>query len=123
MLFGLIEIYLLESLCRHCLLYLLFYRLFYTIILVSVHHIFNFSDTLRSEYYLTENFCKYHFLVGLLLQQVKLSLNELSIMRKIAITTLRDLLAKHELDDRYRDKVRISIYSGLIITCLYNNII
>lgn len=44
-------------------------------------------------------------MVGLLLQEVKMSLNEVPQIRKIAISTLRDLLAKHELDDRYQNKV------------------
>lgn len=58
-----------------------------------------------SEYRLSQDFCKHHFLVGLLLQEVKTSLNEVVQIRKVAIVTLRDLLAKHELDDRYRNKV------------------
>lgn len=68
------------------------------------------------EYYLSEEFCKQHFLVGLLLQEVKVSLNEVFQIRRIAITTLRDLLAKHELDDRYQSKVRgcTSLNSKLI---------
>ena len=60
------------------------------------------------EYCLTDNFCKHHFLVGLLLQEVKISLNEIVQVRKIALSTLRDLLAKHELDDRYQNQVSIS---------------
>lgn len=58
-----------------------------------------------NEYCLSEDFCKHHFLVGLLLQEIKISLNEIMQIRKVAITTLRDLLAKHELDDRYQNKV------------------
>lgn len=60
---------------------------------------------LMNEYCLTEEFCKYHFLVGLLMQEVRTSLNEIVQIRKVAIGTLRDLLAKHELDDRYQNKV------------------
>jgi hypothetical protein len=58
-----------------------------------------------SEYCLSEEFCKRHFLVGLLLQEVRTSLNEVFQIRKVAVSTLRDLLAKHELDDRYQHKV------------------
>lgn len=39
--------------------------------------------------------------------EVKSTLNEVIPIRKIAIVALRDLLAKHELDDRYQNKVRI----------------
>lgn len=59
-----------------------------------------------NEYCLTEEFCKHHFLVGLLMQEVRTSLNEIVQIRKVAIGTLRDLMAKHELDDRYQNKVR-----------------
>lgn len=61
---------------------------------------------LMNEYCLTEEFCKHHFLAGLLMQEVRTSLNEIVQIRKVAIGTLRDLMAKHELDDRYQNKVR-----------------
>lgn len=60
-------------------------------------------DYLR-EFTLSEEFCRYHFIVGLLLQEIKTSLNEVTHIRKIALGTLRDLTAKHELDDRYQNK-------------------
>lgn len=63
-----------------------------------------------NEYSLSEEFCKQHFLVGLLLQEVRTSLNEVFQIRKVAVSTLRDLLAKHELDDRYQNKVILSFY-------------
>lgn len=59
---------------------------------------------------MSEDFCKHHFLVGLLMQEVKTSLNEIVQIRKVAIATLRDLMAKHELDDRYQNKVHFSLY-------------
>jgi len=62
---------------------------------------------LMNEYCLTEEFCKHHFLAGLLIQEVRTSLNEIAQIRKVAISTLRDLMAKHELDDRYQNKVDI----------------
>lgn len=68
------------------------------------------SEPTNDDYYLSENFCKYHFLVGLLLQQVKVSLDETVPLRKVAVSILRDLLAKHELDDRYQINVRIYIF-------------
>lgn len=70
------------------------------------------------EYYLSEEFCKQHFLVGLLLQEVKVSLNEVFQIRRIAITTLRDLLAKHELDDRYQSKGQMARIAAIYVPWL-----
>lgn len=39
------------------------------------------------------------------MQEVRTSLNEILQIRKVAIATLRDLMAKHELDERYQNKV------------------
>lgn len=76
----------------------------------------------RSDYVdgfcLSEEFCKQHFLVGLLLQEVRTSLNEVSQIRKIAISTLRDLLAKHELDDRYQNKGQMARISAIYLPWL-----
>ncbi|XP_058808456.1 dedicator of cytokinesis protein 9 isoform X2 [Phymastichus coffea] len=73
------------------------------------------SEPVNDDYYLSENFCKYHFLVGLLLQQVKVSLDETVPLRKVAVSILRDLLAKHELDDRYQINGRMSRIASLYI--------
>jgi len=62
---------------------------------------------LKHDYTLTEDFVKNHFLVGLLLTEVKSALNEIQDIRKFAIMTLRNLLAKHSVDDRYASKVCI----------------
>lgn len=56
------------------------------------------------EFTLSEEFCKHHFIVGLLLQEIKTSLNEITHIRKIALNILKNLIAKHELDDRYKSK-------------------
>ncbi|XP_063975168.1 dedicator of cytokinesis protein 9 isoform X2 [Diachasmimorpha longicaudata] len=76
------------------------------------------TKDLLLEYYLSQEFCKHHFLVGLLLQEVKSSLNEIVQIRKIAIATLRDLLAKHELDDRYENKGQMSRIAAIYIPWL-----
>ncbi|XP_057325530.1 dedicator of cytokinesis protein 9 isoform X3 [Microplitis mediator] len=76
------------------------------------------SKDLMLEYCLSQDFCKYHFLVGLLLQEVKSSLNEVVQIRKVAIATLRDLLAKHELDDRYQNKGQLSRIAAIYIPWL-----
>ncbi|XP_066583188.1 dedicator of cytokinesis protein 9 isoform X2 [Prorops nasuta] len=72
------------------------------------------SKDVMNEYCLSEDFCKLHFLAGLLMQEVKTSLNEVFQIRKVAIATLRDLMAKHELDDRYQNKGQLSR-----IACIY----
>jgi len=70
-------------------------------------HMFCWTTDLKHDYILTEDFVKNHFLVGLLLTEVKTALNEIQDIRKFAITTLRNLLAKHSVDDRYSSKVFI----------------
>lgn len=60
---------------------------------------------LLSDFIVCEDFCRYHYLVGLLLQEVRTALNHVVHTRRVAIAVLRDLLAKHELDDRYQSKV------------------
>ncbi|XP_015607279.1 dedicator of cytokinesis protein 9 isoform X3 [Cephus cinctus] len=75
-------------------------------------------DDLMNEYCLSEEFCKHHFLVGLLLQEVKMSLNEIVQIRKVAVATLRDLMAKHELDDRYQNKGQLSRIASIYIPWL-----
>ncbi|GJQ82839.1 hypothetical protein Trydic_g13541 [Trypoxylus dichotomus] len=62
----------------------------------------NRSPDFLQEFCLSEDFCRHHFIVALLLQEVKTSLSEIPHVRRIAVGTLRDLLAKHELDDRYQ---------------------
>lgn len=64
----------------------------------------NRSPDNSEELILSKEFCKHHFLVGILLQEVKTSLNEVMHIRRIALNTLRNLIAKHELDDRYQHK-------------------
>lgn len=76
------------------------------------------SRDLINEYCLSEDFCKHHFLVGLLMQEVKTSLNEIVQIRKVAIATLRDLMAKHELDDRYQNKGQLSRIASIYIPWL-----
>lgn len=59
-----------------------------------------------SEFIVCEDFCRFHFLVGLLLQEVRTALNQVVHTRRVAISVLRDILAKHELDDRFQSKVK-----------------
>lgn len=60
---------------------------------------------LQLDYSLTDDFCKNHFLVGLLLREVSAALQEFREIRQIAIQVLKSLMIKHTFDDRYTSKV------------------
>ncbi|XP_049532929.1 dedicator of cytokinesis protein 11 isoform X2 [Anopheles darlingi] len=64
----------------------------------------NRAADLLLQFCLSEEYCRQHFLVGILLQEVKSSLNEVSHTRRLGLITLKELLAKHDLDDRYQHK-------------------
>uniref|UniRef100_A0A673HXR1 Dedicator of cytokinesis protein 9-like n=1 Tax=Sinocyclocheilus rhinocerous TaxID=307959 RepID=A0A673HXR1_9TELE len=68
-------------------------------ILVSV----SLSD-LQLDYSLTDDFCKHHFLVGLLLREVGGAVQECRDIRQIAVQVLKNLMIKHAFDDRYSSK-------------------
>ncbi|CAH1780654.1 unnamed protein product, partial [Owenia fusiformis] len=80
---------------------------------------------MKHDYTLSEEFRKNHFLVGLLLHEEKMALNELnSQIRRCAISVLRNLLAKHAFDPRYQEKSKqariASLYLPLITILLEN---
>ncbi|XP_054829129.1 dedicator of cytokinesis protein 9 isoform X2 [Eublepharis macularius] len=56
---------------------------------------------LQFDYCLSDEFCKHHFLVGLLLREVGNALQEFRDIRQIAIGVLKNLMIKHSFDDRY----------------------
>uniref|UniRef100_A0A8D2Q8L4 Dedicator of cytokinesis 9 n=1 Tax=Varanus komodoensis TaxID=61221 RepID=A0A8D2Q8L4_VARKO len=56
---------------------------------------------LQLDYSLSDEFCKHHFLVGLLLREVGNALQEFKDIRQIAISVLKNLMIKHSFDDRY----------------------
>ena len=60
-------------------------------------------------YQLTEEFCQNHFLTGLLLREVGMALHDVTEVRQHGIKVLRNLLAKHSMDDRYSSKVGLSV--------------
>ncbi|XP_036396561.1 dedicator of cytokinesis protein 9-like [Megalops cyprinoides] len=62
-----------------------------------------FQD-LQLDYSLTDDFCRNHFLVGLLLREVGGALQEFREIRQIAIQVLKNLMIKHTFDDRYTSK-------------------
>uniref|UniRef100_A0A9J7ZTL4 Dedicator of cytokinesis 10 n=1 Tax=Cyprinus carpio carpio TaxID=630221 RepID=A0A9J7ZTL4_CYPCA len=66
------------------------------------------------EYSLTEEFCRKHFLTGLLLRELGLALQDEQDLRHLALACLKNLMAKHSLDSRYEKQARIaSLYLPL----------
>nr|XP_033803485.1 dedicator of cytokinesis protein 9 isoform X4 [Geotrypetes seraphini] len=59
---------------------------------------------LQLDFSLTDEFCKNHFVVGLLLREVGNALQEFRDARQIAISVLKNLMIKHSFDDRYSSK-------------------
>ncbi|XP_072114934.1 dedicator of cytokinesis protein 9-like isoform X4 [Mobula birostris] len=59
---------------------------------------------LQFDFTLTDDFCKNHFLVGLLLREVGSALQEYRDVRQMAISVLKSLMIKHTFDDRYMSK-------------------
>nr|XP_056718161.1 dedicator of cytokinesis protein 9 isoform X3 [Euleptes europaea] len=59
---------------------------------------------LQLDYSLSDEFCKHHFLVGLLLREVGNALQEFRDIRQIAISVLKNLMIKHSFDDRYASR-------------------
>lgn len=53
------------------------------------------------EFSLTEEYCRNHFLVGLLLREVAEALQQGPEVRQLAVGVLKNLLIKHAMDDRY----------------------
>lgn len=73
----------------------------------SLHGISALFSDLQLDYSLTDEFCKNHFLVGLLLREVGNALQEFREVRQIAISVLKNLMIKHSFDDRYASRVSI----------------
>uniref|UniRef100_A0A669R6E1 Dedicator of cytokinesis 9 n=1 Tax=Phasianus colchicus TaxID=9054 RepID=A0A669R6E1_PHACC len=74
----------------------------------SFHEISALFSDLQLDYSLTDEFCKNHFLVGLLLREVGNALQEFREVRQIAISVLKNLMIKHSFDDRYVHQARIA---------------
>ncbi|XP_074657465.1 dedicator of cytokinesis protein 9-like [Tubulanus polymorphus] len=81
-------------------------------------------EDLKHDYQLSEEYRCNHFLTGLLLDETRSALNELSDIRRFAIVVLRNILAKHSFDDRYSSKQHqsriASLYLPLISVILEN---
>uniref|UniRef100_A0A182JHE5 Dedicator of cytokinesis protein 9 n=1 Tax=Anopheles atroparvus TaxID=41427 RepID=A0A182JHE5_ANOAO len=78
----------------------------------------NRAPDLLQQFCLSEEYCRQHFLVGILLQEVKGSLNEVSHIRRMGLVTLKELLAKHDLDDRYQNKGQLGRLAMLYVPWL-----
>ncbi|XP_061394284.1 dedicator of cytokinesis protein 9 isoform X1 [Musca vetustissima] len=78
----------------------------------------NRPPEMMQHFNLTEEFCRQHFLSGLLLQELKSSLNEIGHVRRHALKVLKNLLAKHELDDRYQNRGQLSRIALLYVPWL-----
>lgn len=70
------------------------------------------------QFCLSEVFCRQHFLAGLLIQEVKSSLNEVSHIRRLALGIMKDIMAKHDLDDRYQGKGQLNRIAMLYVPWL-----
>uniref|UniRef100_A0A8C5FDD0 Dedicator of cytokinesis 11 n=1 Tax=Gadus morhua TaxID=8049 RepID=A0A8C5FDD0_GADMO len=77
---------------------------------------------------LTEDYCRNHFLVGLLLREVASALQQQhsAEVRQVAVATLKNLLVKHAADDRYtiykNQQARICLLYLPLVELLYQNL-
>lgn len=68
--------------------------------------LFVYLSDFKSDFILSDLYRKSHYLTGVLLSQLCISLNETKELRKNSIYVFRNILCKHSYDPRYRDKVR-----------------
>ncbi|XP_077444428.1 dedicator of cytokinesis protein 11 isoform X2 [Stigmatopora argus] len=78
------------------------------------------------EFSLTEEYCRNHFLVGLLLRDVAAALQQGAEIRQLAVSTLKNLLIKHAVDDRYttfkNQQARICLLYLPLFELLFQNL-
>uniref|UniRef100_A0A667YGT6 Dedicator of cytokinesis 11 n=1 Tax=Myripristis murdjan TaxID=586833 RepID=A0A667YGT6_9TELE len=78
------------------------------------------------EFSLTEDYCRNHFLVGLLLREVAEALQQGPEVRQLAVAVLKNLLIKHAMDDRYtaykNQQARICLLYLPLLELLYQNL-
>lgn len=67
---------------------------------------------------LSDEFCRQHYLAGLLLQEVRCALVEVSPVRTLALGVLRDMVAKHDLDDRHQKRGQLERIAMLYVPWL-----
>ncbi|XP_069015259.1 dedicator of cytokinesis protein 11 isoform X1 [Embiotoca jacksoni] len=78
------------------------------------------------EFSLTEEYCRNHFLVGLLLREVAEAVQQGPEVRQLAVGVLKNLLIKHAMDDRYtafkNQQTRICLLYLPLYELLYQNL-
>ncbi|XP_054592286.1 dedicator of cytokinesis protein 11 isoform X2 [Nothobranchius furzeri] len=78
------------------------------------------------EFSLTEEYCRNHFLLGLLFREVAEALQRGSEVRQLAVSVLKNLLIKHAIDDRYtafkNQQARICMLYLPLYELLYQNL-
>ncbi|MGH0122700.1 UNVERIFIED_CONTAM: hypothetical protein FKN15_063557 [Acipenser sinensis] len=83
-----------------------------------------FIPDLSLEYSLSEEYCRNHFLVGLLLRELAVALQDGYEIRHLAISVLKNIMIKHAFDDRFTHKnqqARISLLYLPLFELLYGN--
>ncbi|XP_063756735.1 dedicator of cytokinesis protein 11 isoform X1 [Eleginops maclovinus] len=78
------------------------------------------------EFSLTEDYCRNHFLVGLLLRELAEAVQQGPEVRQLAVSVLKNLLIKHAMDDRYtaykNQQARICLLYLPLFELLYQNL-
>uniref|UniRef100_A0A3P9MZ96 Dedicator of cytokinesis 11 n=1 Tax=Poecilia reticulata TaxID=8081 RepID=A0A3P9MZ96_POERE len=78
------------------------------------------------EFSLTEEYCRNHFMVGLLMREVAEALQQGPEVRQLAVSILKNLLIKHAMDDRYtafkNQQARICTLYLPLYELLYQNL-
>ncbi|KAK5893769.1 hypothetical protein CgunFtcFv8_006609 [Champsocephalus gunnari] len=78
------------------------------------------------EFSLTEDYCRNHFLVGLLLRELAEAVQQGPVVRQLAVSVLKNLLIKHAMDDRYtaykNQQARICLLYLPLFELLYQNL-
>uniref|UniRef100_A0A665W925 Dedicator of cytokinesis 11 n=1 Tax=Echeneis naucrates TaxID=173247 RepID=A0A665W925_ECHNA len=78
------------------------------------------------EFSLTEEYCRNHFLVGLLLRELAEALQQGTEVRQLSVSVLKNLLIKHAMDDRYttfkNQQARICLLYLPLFELLYQNL-
>ncbi|XP_062850163.1 dedicator of cytokinesis protein 11 [Trichomycterus rosablanca] len=78
------------------------------------------------EYSLTEDYCRNHFLVGLLLREIAEGLQGNPDIKQLAVVVLKNLSIKHAMDDRYNtyknQQARICMLYLPLFELLYQNL-
>ncbi|CAG0914598.1 unnamed protein product [Notodromas monacha] len=83
------------------------------------------KEEMASKFVLTPDFLSQHYLSGVLLKELKFALNDFPATRRLAVNILRNILAKHSFDERYRNdsqQGRIAMLYLPLITIVLENV-